>query len=285
MLATLEGLDHVVVMVQDLDAAAQGWRALGFTLSPRGTHSAHLGTGNYTLMFEDDYIELLGILTATDLNVGSRDFLRRREAGLERLAFRTSDAGTGVRALEARQVAVRGPIHFSRPVTLPDGSSSEAAFSIFHWPDALRPADVGLFACQHRTRETVWVPELVRHANTVRGIDRVEIIARDPASAASALADALDTAAQAGSSPGEQRIVTGPGHADLVFMPRDAFLARHGLADTAGVPPEGAAALVFRVGDLRAAEKCLGVAPRPEDGTLVVPPARANGVVLVFQAA
>lgn len=38
------GIDHAVVMVQDLDKAAENYRQLGFTLSPRGTHSAHMGT-------------------------------------------------------------------------------------------------------------------------------------------------------------------------------------------------------------------------------------------------
>jgi hypothetical protein len=53
------GIDHAVVMVRDLDKAAENWRRLGFTVSPRGTHSAHMGSGNYTIMFDPDYMELL----------------------------------------------------------------------------------------------------------------------------------------------------------------------------------------------------------------------------------
>ena len=98
MLASLEGLDHVVVMVHDLDAAADRWRALGFTLSPRGTHSAHLGTGNYTIMFGTDYVELLGVLQGTALNAPSRGFLQRRGEGIERAAFTTRNAAEGVAA-------------------------------------------------------------------------------------------------------------------------------------------------------------------------------------------
>ena len=64
---TILGLDHAVVTVRDLDGAAEAWRRLGFTVSPRGTHSAHLGTGNYTIMLDPDYIELLGVLTPTRL--------------------------------------------------------------------------------------------------------------------------------------------------------------------------------------------------------------------------
>ena len=61
-LKNIIGIDHAVVMVQDLARAAENYRQLGFTLSPRGTHSAHMGTGNYTIMFDPDYMELLGVL-------------------------------------------------------------------------------------------------------------------------------------------------------------------------------------------------------------------------------
>jgi len=46
------GIDHAVVMVKDLDKAAENYKRLGFTVSPRGTHSAHMGSGNYTIMFD-----------------------------------------------------------------------------------------------------------------------------------------------------------------------------------------------------------------------------------------
>ena len=36
------GIDHAVVMVKDLDKAAENYKQLGFTVSPRGTHSAHM---------------------------------------------------------------------------------------------------------------------------------------------------------------------------------------------------------------------------------------------------
>jgi hypothetical protein len=62
------GVDHAVVVVGDLDRAAENWQRLGFTLSPRGTHSAKLGTGNYTIMLDPDYLELLGVLTETEHN-------------------------------------------------------------------------------------------------------------------------------------------------------------------------------------------------------------------------
>ncbi|MEK9720714.1 MAG: VOC family protein, partial [Quisquiliibacterium sp.] len=108
MLQTILGLDHVVILVRDLDRAAQSWQALGFTLSPRGTHSANMGTGNYTIMFGDDYLELLGVLQPTPANAAMRDYLGERE-GIERAAFTTLDAQAGADALRARGIAATGP--------------------------------------------------------------------------------------------------------------------------------------------------------------------------------
>jgi catechol 2,3-dioxygenase-like lactoylglutathione lyase family enzyme len=86
MIPTILGLDHVVIAVRDLDAAAAEWAALGFRLSPRGTHSEHMGSGNYTMMFGEDYLELLGVLAEKPHNAPLRGFLAKRE-GLERTAW------------------------------------------------------------------------------------------------------------------------------------------------------------------------------------------------------
>jgi catechol 2,3-dioxygenase-like lactoylglutathione lyase family enzyme len=48
MIEGLGGVDHVAVLVRDLDRARDTWASLGFTLSPRGVHPVDLpggGTG------------------------------------------------------------------------------------------------------------------------------------------------------------------------------------------------------------------------------------------------
>ncbi|MDQ2927532.1 MAG: VOC family protein [Pseudomonadota bacterium] len=283
MLASLEGLDHVVVMVRDLDAAADRWRALGFTLSPRGTHSAHLGTGNYTIMFGTDYVELLGVLADTPLNMPSREFLRRRGEGIERAAFTTRDAAEGVAALRARDIEATGPIEFSRPVDLPNGGHGEAAFSVFHWPVEKRPADMRIFACQHRTRHTVWITELQSHANTTTGIVRLEIVTPKPAEAAAQLAELIEGEVQPINDG--VSVPTAPGRGEFVFMTADAFSARHPSLHGAKLPDEGVAALVCRVADLDAAARGVGPDGTRTANAVTVAADRANGVTLVFEAA
>lgn len=282
MLNTLEGLDHVVVMTHQLDAAAQQWLDLGFTVSPRGTHSAHMGTGNHTIMFEDDYIELLGILSATDTNVTSRSFLDRRGEGIERAAFRTRDAQAGVEALARKGITAQGPLHFSRPVALPDGGTADAAFSVFNWPPDLCPADLRIFACQHHTRAAVWVPSLVNHPNTTTGIRRLEVITADPAASASRMASLIDGHSR--STPAGEQLETAPGHADILFLSKAAFAESHGVGEAFPLPDEGAAALVLRVASLDDASRCAGARTRPATRhSIVVPAAHATGVTLIFQ--
>ena len=116
------GIDHAVIMVGDLDAAAANWKRLGFTVSPRGTHSAKMGSGNYTIMLDPDYIELLGVLAETEHNAPARAFLAKRE-GIERIAFTAVDSAAGAEEIRARGFEPLGPTDFERPVTMPDGSA------------------------------------------------------------------------------------------------------------------------------------------------------------------
>src|SRR5215475_7342012 len=115
------GIDHAVVMVRDLDRAAETWRQLGFTISPRGTHSPHMGTGNYTIMLDPDYIELLGVLNATEHNAPARAFIDKHE-GIERVAFTAVDSAQGAEEIRARGFIPIGPTDFERPVTMPNGT-------------------------------------------------------------------------------------------------------------------------------------------------------------------
>jgi len=281
MLASLEGLDHVVVMAEDLDRAADGWRRLGFTLSPRGTHSDHVGTANYTIMLGPDYVELLGILRDTPLNAPGRAFLQRRGEGIERVAFTTGDAAQGVAALRAKGITAIGPIEFSRPVALPGGGGGEAAFSVFHWPFDERPGDLRIFACQHHTRDTVWIPGLQRHANTAKRIRRVEIIAPDPGAAARHLARLIEGEVVA-DGDGAFDVPTAAGRGVLRFVSQAAVRARHGVASDVALPEQGVAALVLGVADLSAAARAVGVAAAGSS-PVTVAAERANGVMLVFE--
>ncbi|MBX9989190.1 VOC family protein [Phreatobacter oligotrophus] len=272
------GADHVVVTVRDLDASARAWGLLGFTVSPRGTHSPHLGTGNYTIMFGEDYLELLGVLTETDQNKPTRDFLARRE-GIERTAFTTDDAAGGAAELKARGLEPLGPVHFGRPVDLPGGGTGEAKFNVFRWPLDQNPGGMRIFACQHLTRETVWIPELQSHANGARRIARIEILSADPEAAAKKMSGLIDEPAT--KTPDGWRVPSGGKRADFLFYGAAGFAARYPAAVREGAAAEGAVAIVIATGDLAKAKAASAAIAHGEE-TVSVPAARANGVVISF---
>lgn len=280
-LKNLIGVDHAVVMAKNLDNAAESWRQLGFTVSPRGTHSAHMGTGNYTIMLDPDYIELLGVLSPTEHNAPARAFLESRE-GIERVAFTAIDSAAGAEEIRARGFAPIGPTDFERPVSMPDGRVSAAKFRTFQWPVKEAPAGMRIFACQHKTRETVWIPELMRHANGARRLKQVLLVAPEPAKEAAHLSRLIDVESRK-DSDGAIAVPSGGDRADFVFMTRDQLSARYPGVSLAGLPERGAAGLVIAA-DLAMTEKALGSAGVRSGAGICVPPGAANGTLLAFVA-
>src|SRR5215475_13425724 len=201
-------------MVKNLDAAAENWKRLGFTVSPRGIHSVHMGTGNHTIMLDPDYFELLGVLAPTELNAPARAFLEKRE-GVERVAFTALDSAAGAEEISARGFLAVGPTDFERPVTMPDGTLSAAKFRTFQWPVAEAPGGVRIFACQHKTRETVWIPELMKHANAARRLKQVLLAATDPAAEAAHLSRMIDREPRS-EADGAVAVPSGGDRADFV---------------------------------------------------------------------
>jgi catechol 2,3-dioxygenase-like lactoylglutathione lyase family enzyme len=275
------GLDHVVILVRDLDRAAETWRRLGFTLAPRGVHSAHMGTANHTIMLGPDYLELIGVVAERPYNEPSRALLARRGEGIERTALATDDAAAGVDEIRARGLSGTGPLDFGRPVTLPNGTATEAKFRVFQWPLDEAPAGMRIFACQHLTREAVWIPELQRHANGARRIVRVEIASEDPQADAAHMARLLDEPAKSGPD-GVLSVHPGGGPAAFAFLTREALERRYPGVALDGLPP-GAATLVLATDDLDAAARALGPAAVRSGQAVCVPPAAANGVLLAFE--
>ena len=278
-LKNIVGIDHAVVIARDLDRAAENWKRLGFTLSPRGTHSAHMGTGNYTIMLDPDYIELLGVLTPTEHNAPTRTLLEKRE-GIERVAFTTPDAAAGAEEIRARGSAPVGPTDFERPVTMSDGTLSAAKFRTFHWPVAEAPANMRIFACQHKTRESVWIPELMQHANGAKRLRRVLLVTPEPAKEAVHLARLIDGSTRS-EADGAITVPSGGDRADFVFVSREQLGRRYPGVPLAGLPERGAAGLVIAA-DLGKAEKVLGATSVRSGQSLCIPPASANGTLLTF---
>ena len=278
------GLDHVVILTRVLAEGAKRWQGLGFTVSPMGMHTAVMGTANHTIMLGEDYLELIGVVAETERNLQSREFLAKRGEGIERAAFTGTDADDGVTELKAHGFAALGPYDFGRPVDLPDGRQVEARFRTYLWPVDERPGGLRIFTCQHLTRENVWIPELTRHANTAARIDRVEMLSKDPGKAAAHMARLIDRPVET-LADGANRVETGSGRGDFVFLDRATLAKRHPRVPLDSLPEEGGVTLALRVGDLAAARKAVGAKACVADASAIkVAPAEANGVILELRA-
>ena len=184
LITALKGLDHVLIGVRDLEAARAAWTDLGFTLTPRGRHIGW-GTANYCIMFEDGYLELLGIVDPNQFTNDLDRFLGERE-GLLGLALATEDADAVAREMAAAGLAAEGPKPLERLLELPGGTVRPAFRTLYPAPDVT--PGLSAFVCQHLSRELVWQEPWLTHPNGVRGIAGLTALVADPAALAPAYA-------------------------------------------------------------------------------------------------
>jgi catechol 2,3-dioxygenase-like lactoylglutathione lyase family enzyme len=184
----IRGIDHVVILVRDLDRARDTYERLGFTLTPRGHHT--LGSKNHCIVFGSDYLELLAVPKPHPAMQYFTDFLAGGE-GLGAVAFRLpTTANAAHRELAAAGVGAESPLDFSRPVALADGTR-DAEFRIVQ----LSPADTPgcrTFLCQHFNADLVWREEYQTHALGAFGIGGLGVVVEDPKAAAAGYARLLD---------------------------------------------------------------------------------------------
>jgi len=122
----LTRFDHAVVAVRDLDAALSLWRGrLGFDPQPGGRHSGR-GTQNGIVRFGLDYIELISIYDADEVQtrgdpnaLALAEQLARSEGGLLGFALASDDLAADATRLRQAGVAVIGPAPMER--LRPDG--------------------------------------------------------------------------------------------------------------------------------------------------------------------
>jgi len=270
----LQGIDHAVILVRDLDKAKKSYARMGFTLTPRGFHT--LGSQNHCLMFGSDYIELLAVPKPHPAMQYFTDFLATGE-GLGAIALATDNAGALYAELAADGIAADAPLDFSRPVE----GLGEARFSIVQLPPDASPG-CRMFACQHFTRELVWRPGYRGHANGATQIAAIAVVAEDPESGAARYGRLLGAKAQRI----EEGLVVQTGSAPIALASRWKLGHRlHGV----GLPLRArplVAALFIRVADRARAADVLrrnGLQPVPlADGSLAVNAEDAHGVAVVF---
>lgn len=170
----LLGLDHLVIAVRDLDAAAKDYTALGFTVVPGGRHTG-IGTENQLIAFQDgSYLELIGFYEQPRADHRWWAPLERG-GGLVDYCLQTDDLAGDTRALRAAGVDIGDPEPKGRQ--RPDGVEVRWVFSL------ARGADRGVapFIIADETGRDERVPRQRSHANGVTGVGAVTIAVEDVA--------------------------------------------------------------------------------------------------------
>ena len=187
----LTRLDHLVILVRDLELASADYERLGFAVTPGGEHADGL-TRNALVPFEDGtYLELVSFLDPEDPadNVwGWRGFYPQE--GLIDYCAASDDLDADLGRLESLGFGVDGPDDGGR--RLPDGTQIRWRSARIRQEGRIFP-----FLIEDLTRRELRVPggTATRHPNGATGISRLHISAFDPEEVAASLAALADTEA------------------------------------------------------------------------------------------
>ena len=266
-------IDHLVLCVNDLDAAIAAYTRLGFTVTPQAIHP--FGTGNALIQFNGMYIELLSVIEPdkipeTDLAAPfsfpayNRDYLRHRE-GMSMLALQSNDAEQDRKQFMAAGAAVPDVFHFEREAKTPEGESVGVAFSLaFANHPLLRHAVT--FVCQHHHPSgNFYFPAYQSHANGSVAIGKILLSHW----AADAVCDFYD------------EIKVG----DLVeALHGDELVAMYGFDDPA-FPSDGFAGFELFVDDVnKISEAAVSLGAEWKNECLILPPSKFFGVMVVIRS-
>lgn len=299
------GLDHVAHVVRDLDAAAELYRKLGFTVGARNRHP--WGTHNCIVQLPGFFLELLTLAEpdklgddgfSTVFGAVARDFATRHE-GLAFLILESRDAAADAAAHRAAGIAASDVMRFERDGKTPDGTPVKVGFSLAFAADALSP-DIHFATCQQHFPENFWNPDFQKHDNGASAVAGVVLVADNPAAHLDFMrAFTAATAAEATNNEanGGFRIVLPRGVIDVVTPA--AFTRQYGLAAPATDRGPRLAALRLAVTDTGAVKSCLrragialatgGALAAPAAGTAVYNPdsgavsVPALGLALIFE--
>lgn len=171
-------LDHLVIAVRDLDAAAGAYAAvLGRAASWRGTHPTY-GTANVIFGLDNCYLELLALGAEPAIHpvaTALAAYLERHAEGLFALAFGSDD-------LDAAADHLRS--HGLHPGPIADGHAQAPGSAVRRWRSFPLPRTetrgVNVFAIAHDDRATIAPAAPSADPQTiVTGVDHVVVFSDD----------------------------------------------------------------------------------------------------------
>lgn len=170
----LKGIDHIVVVVPDLDTAIANYTQLGFTVVPGGKHLS-FGTHNALVGFADGaYIELIAFFQPNPTHRWSA--LLALGGGIVDYCMQSDDMDADIAAFRAAGIAMDDKSPLSR--TRPDGYQLDWVLSL-----PTKTAGSTPFLIEDFTPRAERVPKQTSHPNGVTGIASLTIALDDLAPA------------------------------------------------------------------------------------------------------
>jgi catechol 2,3-dioxygenase-like lactoylglutathione lyase family enzyme len=280
--AGITGIDHLLIQVDDLEAARSLYQRLGFEPTPRGRHP-QWGTGNYCLMFDEGYLELIGVVDRAEFDANSANRApRRADQGLSAIALASDDTEAAKAALAEAGIEAVGPKDLSRLLEGEDGVT-EPRFQLLQLPGDVSPA-IPMFLCRHLTPELVRRPGWTTHRNGARRIRSVTV----PVAETEGLVDTYQRLLGPGAVTTTDRIVALRlgGSSILCARPEDMETLYPDLLPDPDETPFPAV-ITLEVGDVDLAGRVLADAGFPivrDARNVMVAAEDACGVALVFTA-
>ena len=282
------GLDHIVHAVRDLDAAADCYRRMGFTVGARNRHA--WGTHNHLVQFPGFFMELLAVAEPDKLTGEgfpalfgdfNRQFLARHE-GLSFMMLESEDVPADAAQFRSAGFERSDALTFERSGKGPDGGTVTVGFSLAFARDPRAP-EIGFAVCRQHSPQLFWNPALQQHANGASGVAGAVLVAENPTDHhifLTAFSGVRELHAGSG-------LLTAPtARGDIRFMDRAAFQTRFGLEPPDTSSGARLAAVRFTVRERKALHDALtasGIAFSEHMGQTVIAPAAAMGATLVFE--
>jgi hypothetical protein len=189
-------IDHVILLVNDLDTATTNARSAGFTVHPGGVHDDQV-THNALIPFADgSYIEIISFVDATP--PPNHYFGKRylQGSGLADVGLLSTDIDLDVQAITDAGLPFPIPTHFGR--YRPDGQLVTWRMSL---PGHLHPSSGFPFLIQDITDRALRVPSSAAdttHANGAIGIAGVTFVVDNTVTADANLRSILGVPPQSG---------------------------------------------------------------------------------------
>ena len=162
----LQGIDHIVIVVNNLEQAAKDYEQLGFTVVPGGKHP--MGSHNVLISLVDgSYVEIIAFYREA-LDHRWWDPLQKGERLID-FCMQTDDLKGDTGKLRAAGVAINDPVPWSR--TRPDGYELKWLLSLAQGSDR----GVAPFLIQDVTQREERIPQIFDHKNGATGIDTLTV--------------------------------------------------------------------------------------------------------------